>query len=469
MKYLSSLFTLFFILTHSLTAQQQPSLAGDWKGYININGQHLTNKVHFDKQNNGYSGTIDIPQQGAMGLHLQKIRVTKNDSVFFEFEAGGSGLAKYRGHFKTDSLITGSFHQNGYHFPFKIHRFTPVSTYRKPLPYHHKDIIIKNDSIKIGGTLTWPEHGKANQLVVMISGSGAQTRDENVMGFKIFDQMADYLTQHGIATYRYDDRGTGESTGQFDQATLDTLTSDAQAIVTYFSGNTDHHFNTITLLGHSQGGIVAGKLAARDSLVDKLVLMSSPSIELYKVLNYQLRRQFQQAHLKKSQIAKTLTALNDVLKAYRDNKNISEAKKYFQNQFSSMMNTLPDSVKNHINDLNKFATNQANSLIASFTTPQMLSLNFYDPKSDLRKLHIPVLALFGRKDIQVRIDKNRAPMQTALDSAGISYQINVFKDADHLYQKAKSVENENYAMLPKHFLKGFLPTIVNWIKRSNDK
>src|SRR5699024_7561958 len=121
-------------------------------------------------------------------------------------------------------------------------------------------------------------------LVILISGSGAQNRDEELFGFKPFAQIADYLARHGIAAYRYDDRGIGESTGNFSQTSIQTLASDTRAIVSYFSNKSDHTFKTITLLGHSEGGMIAGRVAARDSLVDKVILMSSPAFSLSKIL-----------------------------------------------------------------------------------------------------------------------------------------------------------------------------------------
>jgi pimeloyl-ACP methyl ester carboxylesterase len=469
MKYSILFFIILAAFTQSAAAQQKHNLASDWKGYININGKHLIQKVHIKKQKTGYSGTLDVPQQGAKGLPLNKISITKKDSVFFQFNGGGTGIGKFKGHFESDSTITGSFHQGGYTFPFKLKRYTPKVVKQKPKPYHHKDIIIqKNDSIQIGGTLTWPKHKKANQLVIMTTGSGAENRDEEIFGFKIFGQIADYLTRHAIATFRYDDRGVGESTGTLHQTSLSTLASDVESIVAYFSNPAHHHFNTITLLGHSGGGEIDGMAAARDTLVDKLILMSSPGISLNKVLNYEFKRSFTRSGFGKPEIEKTLTAFQNVLIAIRNSENVEKAKKHYRKQFTKMFNTMPDSIKKHMKNFNKTAKKAAAGLLKNLTTPKYNSQMFYDPANDLKQLHIPVLATFGGKDTQVLIGKNLLPISAALNSAGVSYQINVFKNADHLYQPAKSMKDENYAMLPKHFVKGFLPTITEWLKRTGE-
>src|SRR5699024_3322111 len=153
-----------------------------------------------------YSGTIDIPQQMGHDIPLQKVSVADDDSLFFEFMAG-PGLAEFEGKFNSDSTITGSFHHRGMQFPFKLKGYEPkADSAKKSAPlskaYNQKDMIIKNDSIKIGGTLTWPKKADADQLVIMISGSGAQDRDETmapVSDFKPFALLADSLTADGIA------------------------------------------------------------------------------------------------------------------------------------------------------------------------------------------------------------------------------------------------------------------------------
>src|SRR5699024_63839 len=154
----------------------------------------------------------------------------------------------------------------------------------------HKELIIKNDSIDIGGTLTWPENKETPQLVIMISGSGAQDRDESlpITDFKPFAALADSLTMAGIATFRYDDRGIGKSTGNFEDTTPDMLASDVEAIIHYFEYEADQHFDQIILLGHSQGGVVGGKVAAENKAVDKLILIASPGVTLKRVLREQV-------------------------------------------------------------------------------------------------------------------------------------------------------------------------------------
>jgi pimeloyl-ACP methyl ester carboxylesterase len=362
----------------------------------------------------------------------------------------------FKGHIKNDSTITGTFHQRGFHFPFKMKRKTTKIARQKSLPYHHKKIIIKNDSIKIGGTLTRPKDHETNQLVITISGSGPQNRNSNYNGFKIFGQIADYLTRHDIAVFRYDDRGVGESTGNFRQAGLNKLSSDVKAILAYFSKNPEYSFTTFTLLGHSQGGYIAGRVAASDSLVDKIILMSSPAVSLEKILVYQAG---EGASLEKAMLDTLLGSQNYT--QIIDTVVKRELKEY---------KSTPDSAKKRtLTNPKKFFYKQMEAEVQNMKKPWIFSFLGFDPAEDLSKLDIPVLALFGGKDIQVPDSLNVEPMVAALDSANVSYQINRFKNANHLYQKAKTGLSSEYTKLPTKFIKGFLPTITQWIKRTGRK
>jgi pimeloyl-ACP methyl ester carboxylesterase len=472
MKYSIFIFAIFIAFSQSATAQQKHSLTGSWKGYISINGHHLIQKVYFKKLKAGYRGTLDIPQQGAKGLQLKKISVTKDDSVFFQFNGGINGAAKFKGYFKTDSTITGNFHQNGFKFPFKLTRYTTKVKKPKPKlkPYHHKDIIIqKNDSIQIGGTLTWPKKKKADQLVIMITGSGAENRDEEIFGFKIFGQIADYLTRHGIATFRYDDRGVGESTGNLRQTSMEALASDTRTIVDYFANKSDQTFNTITLLGHSEGGMIAGRTAARDTLVNKVILMSSPAFSLSKILPQQKRAIEKASGTPDSTIKEDMKFEMHFLKSLKSDKNAKKYKPMLVNYMAQKLeNNLTENMKKQIGDLHAYAEKQVDKQFKIYQSPSMASIMYYDPAQDLKQLNIPVLALFGKKDTQVLYKPNSKRMRKVLQQSNADFTIKIIDHANHLYQHAKTGSTVEYMSLPKKFTAGFLPTVLHWLKRTEN-
>jgi len=437
-------------------------LAGDWKGAIQTN-EPLLIKTHFKKQNDKLKGTIEI--QG-VELPLQNIEETDDDSVHFEF-GPANGLATFKGLFTSDSSITGEFMQKKFTFPFQLHRFEANTVAKQrskiPLPYQHKELIIKNDSIDIGGTLTWPENKETPQLVIMISGSGAQDRDESlpITDFKPFAALADSLTMAGIATFRYDDRGIGKSTGNFEDTTPDMLASDVEAIIHYFEYEADQHFDQIILLGHSQGGVVGGKVAAENKAVDKLILIASPGVTLKRVLREQVMQPAQKISIDREIIRQEVDARENLMRAIKNQQGLAQAKEDYHQRFKTLQLSLgADSTQ-----AKKAATQQTKTLVAAYGTPQMLSLLFYDPTDDLKKLDIPVLALFGGKDTQVSVAMNKEPIESALDEAGVPHQVKTITDANHLFQKAKTGQVDEYGTLPSQFVEGFLGTIEQWIKK----
>ena len=456
--------TILFLAFSASTLFAQNSLEGDWEGHISIMGQRLKIVTHFTKTASGFEGTIDIPQQGAAGIPLQNITVLDKDSVSFAFFAG-TGMAGFRGSFRSDTLISGEFRQSGQVFPFELNRqTTPLQAERptaKQKPYRQEELIIRNDSISIGGTLTLPGDASTGPLVIMISGSGAQDRDATIRpisDFKPFALLADSLTRNGLATFRYDDRGVGESTGNFARATLQVLVSDLKAVVDEFSGG-EHPFGEIILLGHSQGGVVAAKAASEHPAVDKLILMASTALPLKDILRYQAGRQYEKAGIDSSLIEKELMGRERLMTAIRENDQIAKAREQYRQIFEKIqMEAGVDSTQ-----AAQIATRQSEQLTEVFKMPQLRSLLFYDPARDLKKLKVPVLALFGGKDTQVPVRKNRRPMENALQQAGVSYRVETFENANHLFQKATTGEVNEYGRLGNQFVDGFIATITSWI------
>jgi pimeloyl-ACP methyl ester carboxylesterase len=454
------------IIATSISTLYAQTLAGDWEGHIDVMGQKLRIITHFTTTSAGVEGTIDIPQQGATGLTLQDIAVSKQDSVSFAFFAG-SGIAKFQGSFQNDSMIAGDFLQNGRTFPFQLQKQQVTSEAaqysNRELPYHQDKMVIKNDSIDIGGTLTWPQKEQTDRLVIMISGSGAQDRDETMKplsNFKPFAVLADSLTMDGLATFRYDDRGVGQSTGNFGNTTLDMLASDVEVIIDSLTNHPDHQFSEIILLGHSQGGIVAGKVVNQHSGIDKIVLMASTGVPLLEVIHFQVRQQFQEAGIDSATIQKERKARNQFIEAIIKGTGTAEAKKEYLDIFRSIqLSAGADSAQ-----ASQLVKQQARALPQTFGSPQMKSLLYHDPAQDLAEIDIPVLVLFGGKDTQVTVEMNKGPIKKALESAGVDYEIITFDDANHPFQKAKTGKWQEYSTLENKFVDGFTSTIIDWIK-----
>jgi pimeloyl-ACP methyl ester carboxylesterase len=455
------LFLTTFLLTLMSASQiySQNSLQGIWEGGITVPGGQLKIIFKIDKSVDGYSGTLDIPQQGAKGLNLDPISQT-GDSVSLTFSIGQiTGL--FTGSFDSQTEISGSYSQGGPTTPFSVER-TSLTTV-PPKPENETDLIISNGEIQIGGTLTLPAGNVKAPLLIMSSGSGAQNRDSEVFGFKIFSDMAQRLAKEGIPSFRYDDRGVGESTGNFGNTTLDDLASDVEAIMAYFQNSSKNKFQRFALLGHSQGGVVAGKVAAENVAVNHLILMGSTAPSLSEILRYQVEFAYATSTVEKNLVEKEINARERLMKAIAFNNDIEEAKVGYNRAYSELLNALSDTQKNSIPDINAMVNNQTEQLAQIYSSPQVKSLLFYVPTDDLENINVPTLVLFGGKDTQVTITQNQSRIRKALEVSGAEFEIKVFDDANHLFQKANTGLANEYPQLDKNFIDGFLEYIIKWI------
>ncbi len=457
---LKSSFSVFILLIlFSMPLFSQNSLQGIWEGGITVPGGELKIIFKIDKTSEGYSGTLDIPQQGAIGLNLDPVSQT-GDSVSLTFKAGQiTGI--FSGSFDSEKKISGSYSQGGPTTPFSVERTSLTTTTSKP--ENETDLIISNGEIQIGGTLTLPTGNIKAPLMIMSSGSGAQNRDSEVFGFKIFSDMAQRMAEEGIPSFRYDDRGVGKSTGNFGNTTLEDLASDMEAIMSYFQNNAENKLQRFALLGHSQGGVVAGKVAAENVAVDQLILMGSTAPPLSEILRYQVEFAYAASPVEKSLVEKEIDAREDLMKAIAFKKDIEAAKVGYNQAYSELLNALPDAQKNSIPDIDAMVNNQTEQLAQIYSSPQVRSLLFYVPTDDLEKINIPTLVLFGGKDTQVTITQNQSRTRKALEISGTEFEIKIFDDANHLFQKANTGLANEYPQLDKKFVNGFLDYIIGWM------
>src|SRR5690606_23287968 len=276
---------IIWLSTSSLVAQD---VTGAWGGVLDIQGTHLRVVFNVSQGPQGYTATMDSPDQGVKDLPVASTEINGSTITF------GLPAARitYRGVFK-DSLIIGTFTQNNRDFPLDLTRQTSeaktVSRPQdpiKPFPYISQDITFDNLKAKItlAGTLTMPKGKGRFPAVVLISGSGPQNRNEELMGHRPFLVLSDHLTRNGIAVLRYDDRGFGASTGDFGSATSADFATDAESAMAYLKSRSEINGNAIGLIGHSEGGLIAPMVAADSKDVAFVVLMAGSGIRGDKLL-----------------------------------------------------------------------------------------------------------------------------------------------------------------------------------------
>lgn len=328
------------------------------------------------------------------------------------------------------------------------------------------DLIIETGDVKIGGTLVVPDNLKISSLVIMSSGSGDQDRDETLEGFKIFKTLADHLASEGIASFRYDDRGIGTSTGNFVNSTLEDHAQDLENIMDYFKYVSEYAFTDFILFGHSQGGILAGKVASANNSVKKVILMGAPAVPLIEVVLYQVRQEYEQLQVSRSLIEAHVSAHNKLMRAIEDEKDIDQACGIFKQSLESIFYELSSEELVDTIKIEQEAIQKSKEFQIIYDLPSLTSYLYYDPSLNYEQLGVPVLALFGGLDFQVTIQQNKDRMENALLKSNSNYHFIVFDRANHFFQQAKTGQKSEYSTLDKSFISGFLEEISIWIIES---
>ncbi len=460
---------LIFILSSFTNSQSE--IDTSWNGAIDIMGTKLGIGVKFTTTGKEVHATMDIPEQNAMGLELEKVSF-KNPKIYFELKAT-NGTAIFDGLYYLDS-IGGTFTQSGITGRFNLIRgeLKIEKTVIDPstLPYNSEEIIFYNDGNTFAGTITYPkDEGKKFPAVVMITGSGAQNRDEEIFGFKIFGIIADHLTKNGIAVLRYDDRSVGGSKGKsVNESTTDDFAGDVIAAVEFLKTKEYIQPMAIGLLGHSEGGIVAPMVQAKTGNIAFMILMAGTGVKGIDIIKEQSKLIMKVDNATDDEISGYIVMLNLIYETLVKDGNIKDLKDQLEKNVKDSFDKMTTEEKAAIKNKDEYIKQTVDGAIKQFSSKWMRYFLSYDPSYALEKVTCPVLMLFGGKDLQVPVGQNRKPMEDALIKAGnTQYVVKVFHDANHLFQEAGTGSPNEYPQLPKEFVPGFLDEITDWIKLKN--
>ncbi|MCF6184864.1 MAG: alpha/beta hydrolase, partial [Bacteroidales bacterium] len=365
--------------------------------------------------------------------------------------------------------ISGEFKQTGQSFPLNLKKGKVKTENKKrcqepekPYPYISEDITFKNKkaNITLAGTLTLPNKKDKFPAVILISGSGAQNRDEELLGHKPFLIISDYLTRKGIAVLRFDDRGTAKSTGNFKSATTEDFAGDVDAAFNYLSTRKEIQKNNIGLIGHSEGGLIAPMLAAENKNVAFIVMLAGPGLPGEKILlmQSQLIGKANGATDKELKASKKLNKkIYALLKKETDT---SLLKHKINNLLYAELKKQKDTVKLSQNKLKMLINKQTDILIS----PWFRYFLTYNPAETLEKVTCPVLALFGEKDMQVPPVANEKAVKKALNRAGnTDFKTIILPNLNHLFQECKTGSPAEYAKIEQTFSPVALKEISDWI------
>ncbi|AXG68382.1 esterase EstD [Kordia sp. SMS9] len=458
-SFIKLVFKLAFLLGTLVASAQDVS--GTWKGALSIQGMELPIVFNISQTDDGYTTTLDSPKQNAYDMPTDKTTFAENKLTITYAQIGMEYNATYE-----DGAFKGTFNQNGQTFPLELKKgkkepkkIKPQEP-KKPYPYAVEEVTFINESagdIKFSGTLTIPANVKNPSVAILITGSGPQNRDEELLGHKPFLVLADHLTRQGIAVLRYDDRGTAKSEGDFSSATSFDFASDVEAAMAYLQTRKDVvNVTKIGLIGHSEGGLIAPIVAARNKNVAFCVLLAGPGVDGQKVLLTQGKRAAELEGYPANDIAASQEAS---AKIYKISANYQgEASK------KEMIAILEDLKTKITSEKGKAELTDATikKQVEVFTAPWMRTFLGYDPQVSLVKVNCPVLAINGEKDFQVLPKLNLDAIKKGLQH-NKDVTIKEFKNLNHLFQTSETGALSEYADIEETFAPVALHFVSEWI------
>jgi pimeloyl-ACP methyl ester carboxylesterase len=460
---MKTLIAFIIVTSISIASAFSQDISGDWSGKTKRGDKELTFVFNFKKEKNTYSATMAVPTFRIDGI---KPTATTFENGTLIIDGSNVGM-NYKGIYNKElQIFEGTYKEGAIVLSLNLKRgAAKIAASRrpqepiKPYPYYEEEVVFENIGAKISlsGTLTLPSKNGNFPVAILISGSGAQDRDESFMGHKPFLVLSDHLTRQGIAVLRFDDRGHGKSTGDFGAATTADFAKDVLSAVTYLKTRKDIDLKHIGLIGHSEGGIIAPLVANQTKDVSFIVLLASTGIsgtEL-SVMQSKTLRGFpvddEVAYEKNTRKAIAIVTSN---KSNQEIKN--ELTKHYNEFLRPILTSLGAPEKN----INAFIDGQLKTSLKPWSKYFLQ----YNPADEFEKLQIPVLSLNGNKDTQVDAKINQTGIKNALiKGENKDYKILELENLNHFFQECETGKMNEYRKIDQTFSPLALKEISTWV------
>jgi len=333
----------------------------------------------------------------------------------------------------------------------------------KPYPYYSEDITFQNvkANISLTGALTLPEKEGSFPVVIMISGSGPQNRDEELLGHKPFLVISDHLTKNGIGVLRFDDRGVGKSEGEFKTSTSADFATDVESAVAYLKTRKEIDKKKIGLMGHSEGGLIAPMVASQSEDVSFIVLLAGTGLRGDSIVLLQQALIAKADGASDSDIEETTDAFTKAVDIVMKSDDDQKLKTDLTNFINKLIEDDPSAEIPSGMTREEFVSAQVNEI----SSPWMKYFLKLDPAIALEKVKCPVLAINGEKDLQVPPRENLEAIKKALVKGGNEKVTTVeLPNLNHLFQECETGSPKEYANIEQTFSPTALNIILDWIK-----
>ncbi len=457
-------------LTRKARATAQPKIVGPeqiWEGKLAVGGgAQLRLVVRLSKSASGeLAGILESPDQGAFKMKVSALTLDKARLAFDVTSVNGKFDGKLN---ESGAEAVGTWSQNGVNLPLTLKKSDKVTEVRRPqtpkppFPYNSESVKYSNKSggVTLAGTLTTPKGRGRFPAVILISGSGAQDRDETIFQHRPFLVLADALTRRGVAVLRVDDRGIGGSTGSTEKSTSEDFAGDVLSGIEFLKARPDIDSKKIGLAGHSEGGLIAPMVAARSRDVAFIVLLAGTGLPGEQIMYMQGQLIAKAMGADAKALAKQEATQKKLFDIVRSETKPDKLEARLKETAKQMVSELTPGERKAAGDVDKIAQSQ----LKMVQSPWFRFFLTFDPRPTLAKVRCPVLALNGGKDLQVPPKENLAEIEKALKKGGNTrVTVKELRGLNHLFQTCKTGAVSEYAEIEETIAPAALDAITGWI------
>ncbi len=452
------LFVFLAFAQHSIFSQ---NVVGNWYSKAVVNNKENHFSFQILKTENNYTGIVDFLSEQKFRVKMDIVSIKGNEILLKNKELNFEFTGRVN---SNKNQISGFLSKKEFKDSIVLTRYPQVErtqVVKAPLPYISENVTFYNkENTKFSGTITYPKKSKNLKAVILISGSGAQNRDSEILGHKPFKILADYLTRKGIVVLRYDDRGYGESEGTFRPATTKDYADDVLGALDFLKNLKKPKIQEIGLIGHSEGGNIAPLVATLNPEVDFLVLLSAPGTSNYEFMVNSLSFMFKEQY---PELQKThIPFYKQVYSSMSSIHTKTELEDTLRLKFRNFAKRLGEKEYGDYGNID----NYVNAQITQYTSNWWHYFLKFDVTSYLSKLKIPILALNGDKDTDVVSKINLSGIRNTLKKSGNdNFKILELKNVNHFFQVSKDNKIESLYFNKETFSKIALKEIYQWIEK----